>query len=146
MSSDVVVQDEFARLIIHRGPVWTVQLHPDQRYLGRLVIFLNRVAEIDFLDLTEAEVLSYYSTARSAREALTRTFKPDMFNHATLRNEWRQHHWHLVPRYEGPRTFNDMTFIDPRWGKNWAPYDKLDLKDEQLLTIRDAIKAEFKPD
>jgi diadenosine tetraphosphate (Ap4A) HIT family hydrolase len=134
---------DFERLVLVREPLWKLQVHECQTYLGRLVLVLNRPAEIDYLDLTDPELLAMRDLARRGRGALDKLFKPDMYNHATLRNEWRQQHWHLVPRYKAPREFAGQRFADKRWGHNWAPYDRQTTPEPILLQIRDALRAEL---
>lgn len=134
---------DYSKLVIERDPLWTVQLHDDQTYLGRMIIALNRPAEIDWLDLSDDEHAGYFRLARRCKQALTDLFAPDMFNHASLRNEWRQQHVHLIPRYEGPRAFAGTVFEDKRWGKNWPPYEKIALPPEKLMEIHAAIKSKM---
>ncbi len=134
---------DYSKFIIERGPLWTAQLHDDQTYLGRMIIALNRPAEIDWLDLEDADYTEYFRIARRCKQALTELFAPDMFNHATLRNEWRQQHVHLIPRYIEKREFAGLVFEDKRWGKNWPPYDKVSLPMEKLMEIRAAISAKM---
>jgi len=132
---------DFKKLVIETVPHWTVQLHEDQSYLGRIVIALTRPAEVDFLDLSEDEHAAYFKVARRCKQALCELFAPDMFNHASLRNEWRQQHVHLVPRYQTPRNFGEREFVDARWGRNWAPNEKLLLPEAELLQIHATIQA-----
>ena len=71
-------------------------------------------------------------------------FNPDRLNHANLQNEWHHLHLHVIPRYAAPRIFDGITFVDEKWGKNYAPYNKdFKLFETTLFEIRDAIKRKL---
>ncbi len=54
-------------------------------------------------------------------------------NYAAMSNVSPKIHVHCIPRYKEPRIFEGMTFVDTRWGKNYAPYDKLFIIDMKVL-------------
>lgn len=73
--------------------------------------------------------------------ALKELFQPDRMNYAALSNVSQRIHVHFVPRYREAREFRGIQFIDARWGKNYAPYDRSFVLEESVLSsIRDAIK------
>ena len=55
------------------------------------------------------------------QKALDAIWKPEGWNYAQLGNVIPHLHFHFIPRYRGKRVFEDVTFIDKRWGKNYAP-------------------------
>ncbi|MDP2641460.1 MAG: HIT family protein [Candidatus Yanofskybacteria bacterium] len=86
---------------------WRVGLHPDQRYLGRSLIMLNRHAE-DLLEMTQEERGELFQILRMLTDALTKLFSPNKFNYASLGNEMPHLHLHVIPRYASPRQFEEI--------------------------------------
>ena len=70
-------------------------------------------------------------------------------NYAWLANLFEEHgghgHLHLIPRYKDARTFANITFVDGRWGKNYAPFEAFRPEDDLLLEIRDALREAVSP-
>lgn len=76
--------------------------------------------------------------------AIKELFAPDLMNYAALGNNFKHLHVHLIPRYERSRKFAGIEFIDKRWGKNYAPYDReFRLTLDELLKIKGAIFDTF---
>jgi diadenosine tetraphosphate (Ap4A) HIT family hydrolase len=112
---------DFDRLRLRARPLWTWQLHENQSFLGRLVMRLNRASLASIADLSTEEWLALHSEVRQIELWLTRIFVPDRFNYAQLGNIYPQLHIHVVPRYRDPREWGGVRFVDPKWGRNWAP-------------------------
>ncbi len=133
---------DYERFRIRNYQHWTVYLHENQYFLGRVYIWSKRPSLIDLMDTTPEEWEELHKIGGEVRRGLTRAFAPDLFNWASLGNLSRRCHMHVIPRYEEPRVFGGVTFVDRRWGKNYAPYDYDFKVDEQtLFEIRDAIAA-----
>ncbi len=78
------------------------------------------------------------------KAALKTLFQPDKMSYAALNNTSPAIHVHIIPRYKDSREFAGVVFKDPRWGPNYAPYDKSYVTDESLLfQIRNAIRNAF---
>jgi diadenosine tetraphosphate (Ap4A) HIT family hydrolase len=75
---------------------------------------------------------------------LTRLFKPDLFNYASLGNDTHHLHVHVIPRYASPREFQGIAFEDKRWGHSYRTNPELKIADEALFRIRDGIKKFLK--
>lgn len=137
----------YAHLKIHEGGSWRLLLHPDQRYLGRSIVWLTsrHVSRMPFEALKSGEVQELFSILRKLNVALNRLCKPGILNYCWLGNYMHEHdghgHMHVIPRYEKAPVFNGVSYPDERWGSNYAPYEKLSTPDESLLAIRDAIRS-----
>jgi diadenosine tetraphosphate (Ap4A) HIT family hydrolase len=95
----------------------------------------------DFLAIEDDVRDEFFQIGKELKKALKTLFKPDKMNYAALSNTSTKIHVHVVPRYQEPRQFDGLTFIDQRWGKNYAPYDRSFILDESVLVkIRDSIK------
>ena len=121
--------------ILKKYKYWTLYLSPKQYYLGKLRLILNRENIIDFCDLKKQEIEELRTIIKKSKKALTKCFKPDLFNYATLGNCILHHHWHIIPRYKKKRTFNKITFKDNHWGNPaWPnPTKKIDKKTMDLI-------------
>lgn len=128
---------------IKKFRLWTVYIHPNQCYLGRCFIVLNRHLE-DFFDITDEEKSEYFFVIKRLREGIRELFKPNIFNYAILQNNLNHVHLNLVPRYKEPKIIENIQFTDERWGYNYSPYNKnFKISDELLIEIRDKIKAKL---
>ncbi len=137
--------DEFQKFIIKQYSHWTVYLHKNQYFLGRVYLWAKRKEAVDLMQMTSEEREELFDIGQAVNKALTGLFKPDLMNYAALGNDAAHLHLHLIPRYSSPRTFAEQTFIDERWGKNYAPYDyNFKTSDDVLVKIRDAIKKKIK--
>lgn len=103
---------------------WSVYLHVNQYFLGRMYIWCHRPTAIDVTDLNSEEWTELQLVIRRSQSVLRTVFDPTLFNQGSLGNETARCHVHIVPRYESPRTFNDILFTDTLFGGNWGKYDK----------------------
>jgi diadenosine tetraphosphate (Ap4A) HIT family hydrolase len=132
--------ERYADWEIKKFPLWSIYIHPNQCYLGRCFVVLNRHLE-DFFDITDEEKDEYFLVVKKLREGVKELFQPDLFNYAILQNNLNHVHLNFVPRYKGPRVVSGIQFTDERWGHNYSPYDKnFKISDELLIEIRDIIK------
>ena len=127
----------YEKLKIREYNLWTLYLNEYQCYLGRVCLVANRSDAKDFIDITEAEREEFFSIGKAVNAALKRLFAPDLMNYCALGNNFKHLHVHIIPRYQDERVFNGITFVDKRWGSNYAPYDR-----DFRLTLKelDAIK------
>ena len=130
--------------LLQRYDNWAVYLHENQTYLGRSYIALAREGEVDpFTDTTPAEQTEFLVVVSGLRTALSNLYQPDLVNYANLRNTWHHCHWHVIPRYSEGRTVQGQAFVDPNWGKNYAPYPQLYLPAGVHERIRNDMSTEL---
>ncbi len=128
---------------IKKFPLWAIYIHPNQCYLGRCFVTLNRHLE-DFFDITDEEKNEYFFVVKRLRNIVKELFNPDLFNYAILQNDLNHVHLNFIPRYKGERTVNGVEFVDTRWGQNYSPYNKnYEISNELLFQIRDKIKIQL---
>lgn len=120
-------------------------MHENQCYIGRVFILLKNDEGVeDFLAIDGEVREEFFQIGAKLKAALKKLFKPDKMNYAALSNTSEKIHIHCVPRYKEPREFNGKVFVDERWGKNYAPYDRsFILKEEELLAIKNCLKNEL---
>lgn len=133
---------DYEQLKIKSYKYWDVYLHENQCYIGRVFILLREDAGVeDFLSIHGEMRDEFFLIGENVKSALKTLFKPDKMNYAALSNTSEKIHVHFVPRYKESREFSGVVFIDQRWGKNYAPYDRSFVIEESVLfKIRDALK------
>jgi len=129
-------------LLIKKYKYWTVIIHPNQCYLGRCMIKLNRHI-VDLFDITEGERNELFKIMRKLRAAIKDLFKPDLFNYASLGNTVPHLHIHFVPRYKDKRVFENIEFKDGNWGRNFSPHGEQKLPSPVLDKLREEIKRKL---
>lgn len=115
----------YPELKIKQFAYWSWVLNPDQDpFIGRSVLFLNRHVE-DLLKTTPAERDELFTIFDLMNIVFKDLFKPDLMNYAQLGNSPKFHHlhWHIVPRYNSPRTFYGKVFDDKYRGNSFDMHD-----------------------
>lgn len=130
-------------LVIKKYKYWTLFINPNQCYLGRCKIKLNRHI-IDLFDASQKERDELNKIIPKLRNALKELFNPDLFNYASLGNHIRHLHIHFIPRYRRKRKFKNIEFKDKRWGKNFTPYKEFKIPSHTLYELRDLIKGKLR--
>jgi len=133
--------------VLRRFENWSVYLHPDQSYLGRTYVALDRGEEgeeVDpFLDVDPGERDELVMIFGGLSDVLDVLYQPTRLNYSNLRNTWRKCLWHVVPRYEGGdlglRVVHGFEFRDMNPGRNYAPSPQYDVP----LGVFGAIKSEM---
>ncbi|MBS0635478.1 MAG: hypothetical protein JSR37_08460 [Verrucomicrobia bacterium] len=133
---------DYEKLKIKSYNHWDLYLHENQCYIGRVFAQLKDETEVDDFLAIKGDVRDeFFILGQEVKKALKTLFKPDKMNYAALSNTSAAIHVHIVPRYKQAREFQGITFIDTRWGKNYAPYDRdFVLEEEILIQIRDLLK------
>ncbi|HEV7121272.1 MAG TPA: hypothetical protein VGN56_00440 [Candidatus Paceibacterota bacterium] len=141
---------EFRQNILFRGTCWWIYLNPQQRYLGRAYAWLTtrHVPNHPVHDLAEEELKELMILLRLYDQTIHALgWNPQLVNYHWDGNEGHLHdghgHLHIIPRYATPPVFDGMTFPDMRFGKNHAPYEKLDLPEGLFFKIHDRISREI---
>lgn len=148
--------DKYEHLAIKDYRYWRLYVHPRQYpYLGRCYAAtllppedfgveefkrnedyfdkLPREASIEFLE----EIVPEWKNALKVFYQNT----PFKTNIACLTNEWPVPHIHFIPRFENPVFFDRYIFKDPNPYGNYSPYPKMELPEDVVKDIRDALHA-----
>lgn len=136
-------QGEFDKDVVKNYSHWQVQLFEDQYYLGRSLVKLKRHVE-DLSDLRQEERNEFFEKVLPELEqALDNLFSPDLYNQATLGNDCKHFHFHIVPRYSSPRTFEGEEFVDEAWRNHYALKSGKDISQEVFSNIESRLEDEL---
>lgn len=135
---------KYQQLLVKEFEHWSVFMHENQCYLGRVYLWSKRKGAFDFIETSAEERREFFDIVTETKDVLCKLFQPDRFNYATLGNVCSHLHVHIIPRYRTKRTFKTVDFIDERWGKNYAPYNKShevshDVLQELTKVIRESL-------
>ncbi len=134
---------DYSKFLIKDYTHWLVNVHENQGYLGRCIVWCKRENALDLADATEAEQKELISILGELREATKRAFQADWFNYAFLGNGTRHLHGHFIPRYSSSRMFERVTFVDDRWGHNYKTNHDFVTTPEVLEAVRIKLKDEL---
>ena len=130
------------RGVVRASDHWTLVLNENQATVGRVFLALNR-HETDALALTAEEQADLWALASEAKRALSTLFAPDHFNYMLLMNLTPHVHFHLFPRYAGPREFEGQTWTDPRYGDHYDPAETRPVDDATASALIAALRHEI---
>lgn len=131
---------DYSEYEIKNYKYWVLQIHQNQGFLGRCIIWCKRENALDLSQATKEEQQELFIIINELKNALTKSFNPDWFNYAFLGNEARHLHGHVIPRYSREIEFGNQIFIDKDWGHNYKT-DKNFVTSKYLL---EAIKNKIK--
>ena len=134
---------DYSKFLVKEYTHWIVNVHENQGYLGRCIVWCKREDALDLADATEAEQKELIAILGELREATKRAFQSDWFNYAFLGNGTRHLHGHFVTRYSSLRTFGGITFTDDRWGHNYRTDHDFVTPPEVLDAVKNKLKAEL---
>lgn len=100
--------------LIAESPHWTVQLRPQQATLGAVVL-IAKAEVVAFGDLPDPAFAEQAKMVRGIEGALSELFAYDKVNYLMLMMKDPHVHYHVLPRYAQPRTFDGVTCTDPGW-------------------------------
>lgn len=138
------MQEKFQIYKIKGYNHWEVYLHENQCYLGRVYIWAKREDAVDLMQMTSEERDELFNIGNEINKSIAQLFKPNLMNYAALGNIATHLHLHVIPRYVSSRQFDEIEFVDERWGKNYVPYN-YDFKtpESTLLKLLNAIREKL---
>jgi diadenosine tetraphosphate (Ap4A) HIT family hydrolase len=103
---------QLGKLTVAKLEHWTWSVRPTHATLGAGVISLNRFCT-QFGDMTRDEAAELSDLMHKVEKTLKAAFQPDKFNYLMLMMIDAHLHFHVLPRYQSPRSFAEIEWIDP---------------------------------
>ena len=127
--------------IVNTG-AWTWSVRPAQPTLGAGIISLNRYA-LKLSEVTPGEMADLCGLISTLEHAVKEAFNYDIMNYLMLMMVDHQVHYHVIPRYDGPREFSNLQWLDNGWpALPVLPDAQYKGQDEVLQSIQDKLIAE----
>ena len=119
---------------------WKLLVSNRTKTLGNCVL-ITKQHHKRFSELSDEEMVDFNKAVKEIENALKKLFDYDKINWLMLMMKDNHTHFHIIPRYEKPRTFAGMEFVDARFEEgNPLLNPKLDLSQEILNEIKEEIK------
>jgi len=93
---------------------WVVLLRPQQATLGAMVLACKEPATA-FSAISPPAFSSLSTVTDDIESTLREAFAYDKINYLMLMMVDPHVHFHVLPRYAGPRAFSGVSFEDPGW-------------------------------
>ncbi len=139
----VFCNKEFKDASIKEYNFWDLQLFvDDQYYIGRTVAVLRSRHISNIIDLHKNERKELFNDVLpDINDSLDNLFSPDLYNYASLGNDCRHLHIHIIPRYKKPVKFDNELFIDEYWNQTYSQdYTRKKLDEEDKTKLINLIK------
>jgi len=93
---------------------WTWSVRPGQPTLGAGILSLNRHAG-KFSDVSAEEMKDLAEMVETLEGAIKRAFDHTIMNYLMLMMVDHHVHYHVIPRFEGTRSFAGREWVDNGW-------------------------------
>jgi len=124
----------YPRTLVAETEHWLVLVRPQQPTYGALVLVCKEEA-LAFSDLSSA-AFANMKTAVDGIEALLRSVVAyERINYLMLMMVDPDVHFHVLPRYDGERTYDGKTFKDAGWPGPPALASNVALSEEEAATL-----------
>jgi diadenosine tetraphosphate (Ap4A) HIT family hydrolase len=122
---------------------WLVLLRPAQPTLGSLVLAARSKATA-FSDLPAAAFAELKLAITAIEAALHTAVSYEKINYMMLMMVDREVHYHVIPRYDGKREWNELEFPDAGWPGLPALGQAISLGDEDIAAMAAWVRSFFK--
>lgn len=128
-------------LLVFDSGSWSWSVRPTQPTLGSGIISLNRYA-LRLSDVSVNEMAELASLIQKLEKAIKVSFNPNIMNYLMLMMVDHHVHYHVIPRYDGMQTFNNLEWVDNGWAGLPVMSDKQHQDSpDTLQAIKNALKS-----
>lgn len=132
------------KYLIKKFEYWTVYLNPDQYYLGRIYVALNRHGPENTFELRDEEWNEFKQVIDKVAKVQKLLYRYDLVHYLILQMYDRNHfHMHLIPGYKDVRVVYGEEFKDELLGKSPFPSPKKEFDEKLLQKIKEDIQKEL---
>ena len=128
--------------LIKQWEHWVLLLRPAQPTLGSCILAAKSEATA-FGDLDAAAHAELSEITSALEQALSSVTDYSKINYLMLMMVDPHVHFHVIPRYEGSREFEGVTFSDAGWPKTPALGEAVTLDEAQINNLTARIKSAF---
>jgi diadenosine tetraphosphate (Ap4A) HIT family hydrolase len=117
---------------------WVVLLRPRQVTLGSLVLACKESAT-GFPLVSAAAWADLPRVTGELEQTLARNFENEKINYLALMMVDKEVHFHVLPRYSGPREFAGVSFTDDAWPGPPDITSSTEMSDKQFAGLRELL-------
>ncbi len=128
-------------LLVYANAHWSWSVRPAQPTLAAGVISLNRYA-LTLGEVTPEEMQALPDVVSRLEATVRGHFDHRIMNYLALMMVDHHVHWHVIPRYDSPRTFAGREWVDSGWPRFPAIADSQHGDDAVLHEIRRALRGD----
>ena len=121
---------------------WVVLVRPAQVTLGSLVLAARSPATA-YSHLPSSAFAEQAVVVAEIERALAAFSGYEKINYLMLMMVDPHVHFHVIPRYEGERAWNELTFADAGWSGPPDLKNAVSLEPEQIAALADELKTLF---
>jgi diadenosine tetraphosphate (Ap4A) HIT family hydrolase len=119
---------------------WLVLVRPSQPTFGSLVLVCKEQADA-FSDLTPSAFADLAVAVRGVERVLGEAVAYQRINYLMLMMVDRDVHFHVLPRYEGVRSFEGLSFPDEGWPGPPKLNPAVDLPEPALSALTEQLRS-----
>jgi diadenosine tetraphosphate (Ap4A) HIT family hydrolase len=138
--NDTIRRFGYPATLIAEYDHWVVLLRPAQPTLGSLVLAAKSEATA-FADLEPAAYAELANVSRDIETALRAAVDHTKLNYLMLMMVDPHVHSHIIPRYEGSRSFEGRAFPDAGWPKLPALGEAVELDAVEIAAVSAWLKG-----
>jgi diadenosine tetraphosphate (Ap4A) HIT family hydrolase len=142
MPNETVVKFGHPATLIAETASWTVLLRPKQPALGSLVL-VCREPVTAFGEVSAEAFADLAVVVRAVERMLKAVVAYERINYLMLMMVDPDVHFHVIPRYSEPRSFEGRDFVDAGWPGPPALDAAVDLDPASLAALVDRMKAKW---
>lgn len=142
MLNDTMTRFGFPDSVISEYDHWVVQLRPKQVTLGSLVLICKEEATM-FSAITQTAATELHHVVRDIEEVLGNLFSYDKINYLMLMMVDPHVHFHVIPRYETSRFFDDKEWKDANWPGPADVKSTLDMSEDTMQLLQKTLKSKW---
>lgn len=114
MPNETIQKFGYPKNVVAESEHWVVLLRGMQSTLGSVILAVNEDAE-SLPAVSPAAYAELPKVTAALEGALRAAFAFDKINYLLLMMVDKHVHFHVLPRYGAPRTFEGLEFKDPGW-------------------------------
>jgi len=101
-------------LMVLENDSWSWSVRPAQPTLGAGILSLNRHA-LQLSDVSPGEMMDLGSMVGTLEKTIKVAFGHNIMNYLMLMMVDHHVHYHVIPRYDGVRSFAGLEWVDKGW-------------------------------
>lgn len=132
--NETIAKFGYPETLVREYEHWVVLVRPSQPTLGSLVLAAKSQAT-EFHALPDEAFAELKHVVTAIEKALADFVGYAKINYLMLMMVDPNVHYHVIPRYEGQRTFRDVSFEDAGWPALPALHQAVKLDDETIAAM-----------